>query len=240
MFVYKIRPDAYYVWENPVVRSTLSWYYRVFTNEVPAKFLLVRGMEVGEERLAELSTTQLWRLHDSLHKEFEERIAEISNNRTGMDWKSFVKKEKSFLDVKIEISRRMSSPCILCERRCMADRKAGDRRAVCRLGIETIVSSAFIHYGEEAPLVPSGTIFYGGCNLKCVYCQNFDISQTRPPPGEIVSARELARIQERLRNMGARNINHVGGEPTPHLPTIVESLKYLRTCFFIIKTFKRS
>ena len=92
---------------------------------------------------------------------------------------------------------------------------------------DVIVHSWFLHVGEEAPLVPSGTIFYGGCNFRCVYCQNYDISQTNPRGGIKVSPKQLATIQKELRLKGARNINHGGGYPTPHLHGILESLKYL-------------
>lgn len=101
------------------------------------------------------------------------------------------------------------------------------RIGACRLDDKVYVHSWFHHLGEEAPLVPSGTIFYGGCNFSCVYCQNYDISQVMPRYGEATDARRLAWIQHMLRIHGARNINHVGGEPTPNLPIILESLLHL-------------
>ena len=99
----------------------------------------------------------------------------------------------------------------------------------CRLSWDIYVHSAFLHLGEEAPLVPSGTIFYGGCNFTCVYCQNFDVSQTQPRQGVRVTPRRLAAIQDALAGRGARNINHVGGDPTPSLHVIVESLLYVQS-----------
>jgi Uncharacterized Fe-S protein PflX, homolog of pyruvate formate lyase activating proteins len=88
------------------------------------------------------------------------------------------------------------------------------------------VASYFIHIGEEAPLVPSGTIFFTGCNLRCVYCQNWDISQ-RPENGIEVDEADLASMQIELRASEARNINWVGGEPTPNLHVIIPSLRIL-------------
>ncbi|RLF19357.1 MAG: pyruvate formate lyase-activating protein, partial [Thermoprotei archaeon] len=64
-------------------------------------------------------------------------------------------------------------------------------------------------------------------NLRCVFCQNYDISQENIYGGIEVNARQLAIMQKELRKEGARNINHVGGEPTPNLHTILESLSYL-------------
>jgi putative pyruvate formate lyase activating enzyme len=100
-------------------------------------------------------------------------------------------------------------------------------KGVCLVNGKCIVHSYFHHIGEEAPLVPSGTIFYGGCPFKCVFCQNHDISQERVDWGEAVTPVQLARIQEELRLTGARNINHVGGDPIPHLPFILDSLRHL-------------
>ncbi|RLG82440.1 MAG: pyruvate formate lyase-activating protein, partial [Thermoprotei archaeon] len=72
-----------------------------------------------------------------------------------------------------------------------------------------------------------GTIFYGSCNFRCVFCQNYDISQLNPFTGIKAGPKELATIEEYLRLEGARNINHVGGEPTPNVHNIVASFKYL-------------
>ncbi|MFX0103611.1 MAG: radical SAM protein, partial [Candidatus Hodarchaeota archaeon] len=77
----------------------------------------------------------------------------------------------------------------------------------------------------EAPLVPSGTIFFSGCNFKCVFCQNDDIS-TNPGAGMVVNPTKLSHIAKSLKGDGARNINYVGGDPIPNLHVIIESLKY--------------
>jgi putative pyruvate formate lyase activating enzyme len=80
--------------------------------------------------------------------------------------------------------------------------------------------------GEEAPLVPSGTIFFAGCNFgPCVFCQNWDISNN-PDNGEVVTPEKLARIVNSLKREGARNVNWVGGEPTPNAYHIIASMKY--------------
>jgi putative pyruvate formate lyase activating enzyme len=100
---------------------------------------------------------------------------------------------------------------------------------------ESYVSSAFLHHGEEAPLVPSGTIFFQGCNFECVFCQNYDISQvwkgTRciEEVSQKVDNITLAEIAENLAKKGAKNINYVGGDPIPNLHTIIGNLKYQKT-----------
>lgn len=87
------------------------------------------------------------------------------------------------------------------------------------------MASAFPHFGEEDVLrgwQGSGTIFFSWCNLRCVFCQNFDVSQA--PAGEELDARSLARVMIRLQEMGCHNINFV--TPEHVVPQIVEALPY--------------
>jgi len=218
-----IRPDALQVWRDPVVVRALSWYRDVMLNRMPAKFLIAKHVESSEDP-SDLSLDELWRLHDRLASEFRELWSSIRGGEIKLEQLS--KPKHSFLDVKAEIAWRLIRRCVLCERRCMVDRTRGGR-SICLLDDKAYVHSWFLHMGEEAPLVPSGTIFYGGCNFKCIFCQNYDISQLDVRGGEPVSPRRLAEIQAELRGRGARNINHVGGEPTPSLHVILSSLKYL-------------
>ncbi len=219
------RPDAIRVWENPVVRKRLSWYYSVMRDEKPAKYLLVKRVESPINPYdKELSIDELWSVHRELTKRFNKLLESIRKEELSINELS--RPKHSFLDVKIAIAWRIMESCTFCERRCRVNRAAGER-GVCLMSNQCIVHSYFHHMGEEAPLVPSGTIFYGGCNLKCVYCQNWDISQVNPDQGLRVDPETLARIQYELRKTGARNINHVGGDPTPQIAFILESLKYL-------------
>lgn len=219
------RPDALTVWSDPEVRERLSWYYSVMKNEKPAKFMVARVVPVDVDPYdEELSLDALWSIHEKASRDFSSLLRDVRDR--GLSIEGFEAPRYSYLDVKISIAYRLMDGCRLCERRCGARRLEG-RPGVCLVDRECIVHSYFHHMGEEAPLVPSGTIFYGGCNFKCAYCQNYDISQVYARSGERVSPRELASIQRRLRLTGARNINHVGGEPTPHIPFILESLKYL-------------
>jgi putative pyruvate formate lyase activating enzyme len=86
-----------------------------------------------------------------------------------------------------------------------------------------MVSSAFPHFGEEPPLVGyhgSGTIFLTHCNLRCIFCQNYDISHLGN--GEPITSSDMARVMVRLQEMGCHNINFV--TPTHYTPQIVASL----------------
>ncbi|MBA7518187.1 hypothetical protein ES705_10255 [subsurface metagenome] len=114
------------------------------------------------------------------------------------------------------------SPCRVCPRRCKVDRLKGEI-GNCKAGLEVKISSYHQHFGEEPPLVGkhgSGTIFFTHCNLHCVYCQNYEISQLGM--GREVVLEELARMMLRLQNLGCHNINFV--TPTPWVPQIVRAL----------------
>ncbi|MEM3399419.1 MAG: radical SAM protein [Candidatus Micrarchaeia archaeon] len=112
----------------------------------------------------------------------------------------------------------MIESCVFCERKCRANRL--HERGFCGVSYDARVSSAFIHMGEESMLIPSGTIFFSGCNFRCCFCQNYDISQN-PSAGRVWTAEEIASWIE---NIKAKNINLVGGEPTPNLHIILDAL----------------
>jgi len=104
----------------------------------------------------------------------------------------------------------------------MARRKTGEV-GECGIADELIVSSVGLHHGEEFPISGfrgSGTIFLSGCNLHCIYCQNWTISQARD--GERVSVPEIAQAMVNLQKTGAHNINWVS--PTHVVPLLVEAL----------------
>jgi putative pyruvate formate lyase activating enzyme len=114
--------------------------------------------------------------------------------------------------------------CRLCPRECRVNRLAGER-GVCRTGRNALVSSAHPHYGEEAPLVGrngSGTIFFSGCGLKCLFCQNYEISHLTA--GEEADAKRLAMFMLRLQEAGCHNLNLV--TPTHVAPQILEALEF--------------
>lgn len=112
--------------------------------------------------------------------------------------------------------------CDLCARLCHIDRLAG-KMGVCKTGLQARVSSYGPHRGEEAPLSGwkgSGTIFFSRCNLRCVFCQNHDISQT--DAGREVTAEEMAGIMLKLQASGCHNINLVS--PSHVVPQILKAL----------------
>ena len=218
------RPDSINVWHHDLIKERLNWYYSVMRDEKPAKFIIAKHVPIDIDPYHEGSIEDLWSVHKKAEKEFQKIFNAIRGDKLSIT--ELEKPRYSFLDVKIVIARKILELCSLCERRCHVNRLKGEM-GVCHMDRDCIVHSYFHHMGEEAPLVPSGTIFYGGCNLKCRFCQNYDISQVYPRHGIKFNSRSLAKIQEELRRTGARNINHVGGDPTPHLPFILESFRYL-------------
>jgi putative pyruvate formate lyase activating enzyme len=130
--------------------------------------------------------------------------------------------QKGELSRRIRLLEEFLNACQLCPRRCGVNRLGGEI-GYCGAGSELMVSSAFPHFGEERPLVGrhgSGTIFLTHCNLRCVFCQNDDISHSGR--GETITADEMARAMLRLQGLGCHNINFV--TPTHYAPQIVASL----------------
>ena len=118
--------------------------------------------------------------------------------------------------------KKIVHQCTLCPHRCKVDRSV-DRSGFCRSGMLPIVSSWNAHFGEEAVLVGkngSGTIFFTNCNLHCIYCQNYEISQLGY--GKEVSFDDLARMMVDLQKRGCHNINFV--TPTHMVYAILEAL----------------
>ena len=134
--------------------------------------------------------------------------------------------EGTLLDLKAELARRIMSSCAFCERRCGVDRLGGER-GFCGAGDKFTLYSAFPHLGEEPELVPSGTLFTGGCSIRCLHCQNWDISQWASR-GVEMGPREMARQMEKLERRGCINLNLVGGDPTPYLWHWLEAFKQAR------------
>ncbi|RLI30285.1 pyruvate formate lyase-activating protein [Candidatus Bathyarchaeota archaeon] len=226
------RPDALTVWGDEEVRRRLSWYHAVMTDEKPAKFIICKHTPIDPDiELKEAEEKELWSIHEKTSEEFRKIHEKIANGTLKLG--ELEKQEKSFLDLKIELVHRLVQSCRLCERRCGVNRLKGEK-GFCRLDSVSRVSTWFHHFGEEAPLLGggghpvggSGTIFFTSCNLRCKFCQNYDIS-FNPENGVEVDAKRLALIAKELRREGAANINYVGGEPTPNLHTIIESLKHL-------------
>ncbi|MFW6047682.1 MAG: radical SAM protein [Candidatus Natronoplasma sp.] len=122
------------------------------------------------------------------------------------------------LNLKIKLAEEMVKRCELCMRGCGVNRKK-DERGYCNIG-KSKISSEFLHMGEERELVPSHTVFFARCNFGCVFCQNYEISQLNQ--GRKVPVDILAK---KIESSGGKNVNWVGGDPTPNLPYIMKVLQ---------------
>jgi putative pyruvate formate lyase activating enzyme len=131
--------------------------------------------------------------------------------------------EAGWLRARVETARELlQMPCRVCPRYCKVNRM-DDECGACLIGRYAVVASAFPHFGEEDVLrgwMGSGTIFMSGCNLRCVFCQNYDISQV--VRGTRVTPDQLAALMLRLQELGCHNINIV--TPEHVVPQVVEAL----------------
>ncbi len=129
---------------------------------------------------------------------------------------------KEEFENRVELLFEILENCELCPRKCGVNRLK-DELGYCKMGKELVVSSFGPHFGEESKLVGiygSGTIFLSGCNLLCVYCQNYEVSNNRV--GKISSEQKVADFMLALQKMGCHNINLV--TPTHFVPQLVKAI----------------
>ena len=128
------------------------------------------------------------------------------------------------LKKRAEELKKIYESCTLCPRDCRVDRTNGEL-GKCRASDKVKISNAFPHFGEEPPLVGikgSGTIFFSNCSLRCLYCQNYEISINGE--GQEISDEQLAATMTAVQKLGCHNINLV--TPTHYVPNIVNGLLY--------------
>jgi len=186
-------------------RSLLSNYFSILEEGKIPNYIHSKYIEVTFDKKEE--TDILWEKHDFAlnQSHFSEKVP-----------------EQSLLDLKIELSNRIFKNCCFCERKCGVNRYK--KTGFCNVK-EPIISSEFLHVGEEDMLIPSHTIFFSGCTFSCVFCQNWDISQQKS--GLYVKPEKLSEIILKRRYQGAKNVNWVGGDPTPNVSYILSVLKKL-------------
>ncbi len=142
--------------------------------------------------------------------------------RSGSSYPSYLNLGEEEFKAKIDAIRKLNNPCFSCPRACGARREEGEI-GKCGVGKYALLSSYGPHFGEESVLVGrygSGTVFFAGCNLRCVFCQNYEISQLRL--GKEVKREKLAEIFLKVQEMGCHNLNLV--TPSHVVPHILESL----------------
>jgi len=134
-----------------------------------------------------------------------------------------IEEKLQILENNLPFAIELMRQCRICPRKCQVDRLAGET-GYCRVPGRLIVSSIMLHHGEEPPISGyrgSGTIFLTACNLRCIFCQNYSISQAME--GKTLLADELADEMVGLHKRGAHNINFV--TPTHFGPLLMQALK---------------
>lgn len=223
------------MWIWRYVGDRLSWYYRVSINEAPAKYLIAKRVSVPYDPGDDVgSIDEALGVYEKYTQEFLRLKRDVEN---GEDLSKLDKPRYSLVDLARDLVYLMLRQCRFCRWRCRVDRVGGGKLGTCMLTEETRVSSYFHHPGEELVFRGthgSGTIFFTSCNMRCLFCQNSDISKDRFN-GIPVAPRELAQMAYLLRIEGCHNINWVGGEPTIHLHSIVAAIWHLANEGFRLK-----
>ncbi|MHA1343138.1 MAG: radical SAM protein [Promethearchaeota archaeon] len=219
-----LRLDSLSVWKNEEIIKRFSKYKGIIEGTQIPRYLIAKSLECNYN--SNDSIENLEKLFKKKSNEFKELLKENIE-----DIKKRKITSKSFINLAKILSNKYLQECIFCERQCKINRAAGEK-GFCLISKDSYISSAFLHMGEEAPLIPSGTIFFQGCNFGCVFCQNYDISQSWKGKRNLediaqkVDGKKLALIADGLVEKGAININYVGGDPIPNIHTIIDSLNY--------------
>ena len=205
------RPDSVDILNDRDAIRRFNRYWRILVGKAIAKFLICKKIEVDPYETDDIDN--MWKIHDDHMKELKEILTEKSDEEIEQWYKTKQTKENNLLKLKRDIAWNILKNCRYCERMCGVDRTKG-QLGVCQLDEKSRISSVFIHVGEEPELVPSFTIFFSRCNFKCVYCQNWDISQRTT--GLIVPPIEIAiTIEKHWNRNEIRNVNWVGGIQGP-------------------------
>ncbi len=219
-----LRPDSETVWKNDIIRKRFARYRSIIDDKEIARYIVAKSIECDFD------------INDSI-KNLENLLAEKSKefnlllNKSNEIIENRQIHNMNYVSLAENLANKYLENCIFCERQCKVNRIKGEK-GFCLISNDSYVSSAFLHTGEEAPLIPSGTIFFQGCNFGCVFCQNYDISQSWKNTKKIediarkIDTIQLANLADRLVEKGAININYVGGDPIPNIHTIVGSLQH--------------
>ena len=219
-----LRSDSALVWNNEELRTRFPRYRGIIDNKEIARYIIAKSIECDFD--SNDSIKNLENLLSEKSLEFKEVLKKSTEEQKK---RSIV--SKNFINLAEELAKKYLENCIFCERQCKVNRIKGET-GFCYISKDSYVSSAFLHTGEEAPLIPSGTIFFQGCNFGCVFCQNYDISQSWKNKKKIediarkTDSIQLANLADKLVEKGAININYVGGDPIPNIHTILGSLQH--------------
>jgi len=172
-----------------------------------------RALYVSAPPLEELSTSELWALHTQGREQFYGRVAPTPGNH-------------SWLTIKAALAERELQHCNFCVHHCHVNRSAGET-GYCRLDAKAIISGAYVHHGEEAPISPTFAIFFSGCTMHCVYCHNWRETFNLHAGAKVTASLLADTIREQQPHV--RTLSLIGGTPEPHLHTILSLAEQLPT-----------
>ena len=127
-----------------------------------------------------------------------------------------------FADSRRKLAYKQWEHCELCEHRCGVNRSKGER-GPCHAGIEARVFRHRVECGEEPELVPSHLFYLSGCDLRCAFCIA-EANAFDPSRGRLLTAEFFSQAVAWGQSRGARNVQWVGGEPTIHIPSILDAM----------------
>ena len=215
------RSDSAAVLEDRAAQRSLGRYFSVLQNQKNAKFIIAK--KIPAKWSEKDSLAKLWAEHARCTSDFQ-------SWEKGVDGGKLINEvtppKHSYFDLKIAIAKSILQNCHFCARKCGINRLK-NRLGYCGCGNAMAVSSIFAHLGEEPELVPSGTIFTMGCTIRCLHCQNWEISQWKEDSAHC-RPEEMAKEVEKLRSNGCRNANLVGGEPTPWISHWLEIFSHVQ------------
>lgn len=202
-------------WEDVALLRAVEPGFEIRTAPLPGfsepRIRAMRRLGCGAE-LVELAVTpakELWRVHETALNRW--RSDQASERAPG---------ESSILDLKYELARRLLARCVLCARRCGANRAAG-RPGFCGLEAEAVLAESFIHIGEEPPINPSHLFSLAGCALRCRFCQQSALLT----PAAVRGTRLEAEVWKDVDIQRARSVSFIGGNPDESLPAILGFLR---------------
>jgi putative pyruvate formate lyase activating enzyme len=233
-----------HVLKTDSIRKALPRYTGIILDDLPANYMIAKRIMFTPER--SMSKEDMWDEHGKLMQKF--RTAQWMIDEGKLDLAEVEKPRFSLLDLKVMLAEETMKSCGLCERGCGVDRvgyssgreaafraidpghaKKGqaDYKGACGVGRADTLNISFegVHYGEEKHVSPSHAVFFMGCNMGCAFCQNHEISQWKAEGRAVQPKAMAAAIKHRHDVEGARNVNWVGGEPTPQTLGVLMTLR---------------
>lgn len=198
----QLRPDSVEILEDEEANEHFTRYFMILRRKTPPKFRLAQTIPTSYDPKGQ--EKDLWKEHRTKMQKMKQLMKKKAKDELLTYVQQKPRYTQNLLTLKKDLAFRILKECRYCERHCGVYRTTGER-GFCGLGDSPQISSIFTHTGEEAELVPSLTIFFYSCTFKCVYCQNYRISQEQK--GESISSENIVGgITSKWKNRRIRNV----------------------------------